>query len=187
MTRDQAVGLLVDVDIERLGADRRRRRIESWWYINEEDEEYDGLPDSLKEEIRSSDGPVDPMLMSYLPLLRLSVRESYVGALNAYIERRLGEIGLSGPVEGPVEVLRACECCRYCTLKNESYDVCPVCFWEDVGAVDLDRVSGPNHMTLREARMNFETIGAITQGALAFVMPDGKCRYARAEGGSVSL
>ena len=56
-----------------------------------------------------------------------------------------------------------CPCCDYVTLSQRGhYDICPVCFWEDDGG-DIDRAdahSGPNHMTLREGRDNFERFGA---------------------------
>ncbi|MEM7625562.1 MAG: CPCC family cysteine-rich protein [Planctomycetota bacterium] len=56
-----------------------------------------------------------------------------------------------------------CPCCDYVTLEERGvYDICPVCFWEDEerDLDDLDRVSGPNHVTLREARQNFADCGA---------------------------
>ncbi len=58
-----------------------------------------------------------------------------------------------------------CPCCGYPMLSERvAFEICLLCWWEDDGLDDdeqgypgdLDRVSGPNHMTLREARMNFE-------------------------------
>ena len=59
--------------------------------------------------------------------------------------------------------LYQCPCCDYFTLSDRGeYDICPVCFWEDSGwDVDSpDQYSGPNHMTLREGRRNFQYFGA---------------------------
>lgn len=67
-----------------------------------------------------------------------------------------------------------CPCCDYFSLSRRGhYDICRVCFWEDSGQ-DLDRLdeySGPNHMTLREARRNFLVLGACDQHALQHVLP----------------
>lgn len=55
--------------------------------------------------------------------------------------------------------LYTCPCCGYPMLsERESYEICLLCWWEDEFEDDphLDRVSGPNHITLREGRANFE-------------------------------
>ena len=57
-----------------------------------------------------------------------------------------------------------CPCCGYPMLSSRGdFEICLLCWWEDDGLDDeqgypgdLDRESGPNHMTLREARRNFE-------------------------------
>ena len=56
-----------------------------------------------------------------------------------------------------------CPCCDYFSLDRlAEYDICRVCYWEDDGndLNSLDAHSGPNHMTLREARTNFREFGA---------------------------
>lgn len=67
-----------------------------------------------------------------------------------------------------------CPCCDYFSLSRRGeYDICRVCFWEDSGQ-DLDRLgehSGPNHMTLREARGNFSEFGACDRKMLKNVVP----------------
>ena len=60
-----------------------------------------------------------------------------------------------------------CDCCGYRTLLNRSYcEICPVCGWEDDSILgrprELDEHSGPNHISLREARANFARFGAST-------------------------
>ena len=70
-----------------------------------------------------------------------------------------------------------CACCDYFTLYNPpgSYDICPVCFWEDDPIVDFDKQdkkSSSNHgLTLKEARVNFIKIGACNQEMLEHVTP----------------
>ena len=58
----------------------------------------------------------------------------------------------------------ACPCCGFLTLEEEppgTYDICPVCFWED----DLVQFNNPGHgggankVSLFEARQNFARMG----------------------------
>ena len=65
-----------------------------------------------------------------------------------------------------------CPCCDYYSLaERNAYRICPVCYWEDDGQDmdELDRVSGPNHITLREGRRNFREIGACDPSAASLV------------------
>lgn len=68
-----------------------------------------------------------------------------------------------------------CPCCDYYTLPSRgSYSICAVCYWEDDGQ-DMDRldeVSGPNHITLRQARANFTAMGACDQAAVSLVISE---------------
>jgi pantoate--beta-alanine ligase len=59
-----------------------------------------------------------------------------------------------------------CPCCGYKTLTevaSGTYDICPVCFWEDdpVQLDDPDFAGGANRPSLREAQRIFDRIGAI--------------------------
>ena len=60
--------------------------------------------------------------------------------------------------------LMACPCCGYYTLAaRASYEICPVCWWEDDGQ-DNDQANeawgGPNSdLSLAQARINFLTSG----------------------------
>ncbi|MDF1836912.1 MAG: CPCC family cysteine-rich protein [Planctomycetota bacterium] len=65
-----------------------------------------------------------------------------------------------------------CPCCDYYSLaRRGAHDICPVCYWEDDGTnLDgLNQVSSANHITLFEARQNFNTFGASDQAALSLV------------------
>ncbi|QSR20015.1 hypothetical protein CA833_22995 [Novosphingobium sp. KA1] len=58
-----------------------------------------------------------------------------------------------------------CPCCRFATLSERgSYEICPVCFWEDDGQDDHNAElvrGGPNgSLSLLQARVNFAECGA---------------------------
>lgn len=63
------------------------------------------------------------------------------------------------------EELFACPCCGHRTLGEEppgTFEICPVCFWEDdnVQFTDPDSRGGANRVSLNEAKQNFEQFGA---------------------------
>jgi hypothetical protein len=60
-----------------------------------------------------------------------------------------------------------CPCCGYFTLDERGgHDICSVCWWQDddfgeeYGQPVADRPLGPNHVQLREARLNYQHFGA---------------------------
>ena len=58
-----------------------------------------------------------------------------------------------------------CPCCGYKTLREEppgTYDICPVCRWEDdpIQFADPSYRGGANSESLTEARENFRSFGA---------------------------
>lgn len=87
--------------------------------------------------------------------------------------RRVAEFSRTGGA------LQQCPACEYLSLsKRGDYDICPVCSWEDSGldVDDLDRVSGPNGITLRQGRENFRLLGACDSRSVASVLTE-KERY----------
>lgn len=59
----------------------------------------------------------------------------------------------------------ACRCCGFKTLDERpvgTYEICPVCFWEDdnVQTEDPDFEGGANEPSLRQAQRNFIVFGA---------------------------
>jgi hypothetical protein len=69
-----------------------------------------------------------------------------------------------------------CPCCRYSTLHERGgCENCPVCFWEDDGQDDHDADvvrGGPNrYLSLTEARLNYQRIGAADPQNLPHVRP----------------
>ena len=98
----------------------------------------------------------------------------------------------------------ACPCCGCVTLDERgTYDICPVCFWEDEAyliiadgeikgvRVDnevsdedlLDVPSGANHgLTLREGRENYRSFGACEISMKKHVRKPRKCELPKQEG-----
>ncbi|MFE4847266.1 CPCC family cysteine-rich protein [Streptomyces sp. NPDC056690] len=67
-----------------------------------------------------------------------------------------------------------CPCCRFITLAERgAFEICDVCYWEDDGQDEHDADEfrgGPNHdLSLRQARQNFESIGACNEHCAQFV------------------
>lgn len=64
-----------------------------------------------------------------------------------------------------------CPVCGHLTLSEPagsgSYDICPVCFWEDdpVQFSRPDQAGGANRVSLNEARSNYIKIGASDERA----------------------
>jgi hypothetical protein len=59
----------------------------------------------------------------------------------------------------------ACPCCKFLTVDEEppgTFQVCPVCFWEDDFAQfhDPSFAGGANSMSLKEAQENFQSFKA---------------------------
>jgi hypothetical protein len=67
-----------------------------------------------------------------------------------------------------------CPCCGYGTLSEQppgTYEICPICFWEDDGVQfhDPDYEGGANKPSLRQAQKNFAAFGACDRAALPHV------------------
>lgn len=57
-----------------------------------------------------------------------------------------------------------CPCCGYYVYENEDdafCNICEICFWQfdDVAHDHPDIIIGPNHVSLNEARLNFQKYG----------------------------
>jgi hypothetical protein len=179
MWRDQAIAILVGRDIGNMTLAERDVLLGSWWHIDEQDPAFALLPASLQQTLLRTDWPVDPGNQEFDALLRIAIRASYRGVLNAYLTSQIAALGHAEAVFGEAEVMQRCPCCGYHSLfERNAYEICGVCFWEDDGTSELDAISGPNHMTLSEARENCSAYGAMALAFCTKVLPDGRERYA---------
>lgn len=71
-----------------------------------------------------------------------------------------------------------CPCCGFYTLEQPygSYDICPVCFWEDdfIQLEDETYEGGANTVSLLQARKNFKKFGACEWEMKKYVRPPRK-------------
>lgn len=91
--------------------------------------------------------------------------QQYKGIINKYFEEKLFQyLNKKLLVIGEIEPLIECRCCSYKTIeKRGNYDICKVCNWEDDGLNEIDKYSGVNRSTLREAKINFIKSGVTSK------------------------
>jgi len=74
----------------------------------------------------------------------------------------------------------ACPCCGFMTMGEApgagTYDICPVCFWEDdpVQFEDPDFGGGANKESLRQSQQNFILFGACSNDMIKHVRKPNK-------------
>lgn len=110
---------------------------------------------------------------AFMPIFRMYLVDSFVRVRNEYLEKRLASFGLDAKVVGELEPAGQCPCCKYYSIEpgmDGFCEICTVCFWENGG-------DGPNRMKLEDAQENFNSLGAMEQGALKFIDPEGKMKY----------
>jgi hypothetical protein len=67
-----------------------------------------------------------------------------------------------------------CPCCGLLTLEkkpHDTFEICPVCFWEDdnVQFDDPDYEGGANELSLNQSKANFRRFGAVDKESLKYV------------------
>lgn len=70
--------------------------------------------------------------------------------------------------------LYTCPCCNFNTLPIQppnSFEICPVCFWEDDGLqyANKSMEEGANPVSLEQAQANYKKWGAIEESVKNFV------------------
>ncbi len=156
--RKDAIELICKEELNSLILSDRESILLNWWYIDENDPEFHQLSCQLQQKIREFEIPDDPDNREYDELILIALKSHYVGVRNDYLKNIMRNKGLGVfKINGMPEILEVCPCCGYRTLETQSnFEVCPICHWEDNGITELDKYSGPNHMTLREAKEKFK-------------------------------
>lgn len=158
MDRNESILIITENKIKNLSREKREELILNWWGIDNEDLEFKLLSKTLQQELSKSDEPLDDVMeKKYNPLLRIAIKDEFLGVRNEYLSEIVSKILCRKViVEGKIESLKECPCCKYKTLTERGqYEICPVCFWEDDGSNEPTRYSSPNHMTLNEGRERF--------------------------------
>ncbi len=95
---------------------------------------------------------------------------------NSFLQNKLTFLGcINANILGEPEKAGICPCCQYYSIDfgdEGLWDICPVCCWENGG-------DGPNHISLKEAQVNFESIGAMDKSSLKYVDSEGHLKYER--------
>lgn len=179
MKREEAINKISKLKIKQLTNDERASYLISWWNINEDDDEYDSLPDSLKNEMIKNEKYENPEDKKYDPLIIKALIYEFRGVRNEYIERELNQlVNQKIEVKGIIENFDKCPCCGYRTLEERGkWEICEVCYWEDDGIEYLDVVSGPNRITLRNARKNFNKFGACEKELIQYTEKEPDLKY----------
>jgi hypothetical protein len=158
ISRADAIHKLSKKTLDSLDTAARESQLLNWWGIDESDEEFSSLSKEMQHLLLSNDEPPsDAQNALYDELILIALSSTYKGVTNSYISNSMIKMGLGEyDVYGLIESLEACPCCGYRTLLSRAnYEICDLCKWEDNGVADSDQYSGPNHMTLGEAKKIF--------------------------------
>lgn len=100
---------------------------------------------------------------------------------NSYLEKLISDrFNENVTVDGKQPHLNKCPCCDYKTLKERGhYEICPVCYWEDDGAELDEDYSGPNHITLREGKRNFQEYGTSDKRSAETIDEERMLKYSK--------
>ncbi len=180
MTREEAMLYLAELERRSLTAERGKALLSDWWGMDADDEDFHALPESLRQEIETTDEPAgDSLDERYVPLLLIALRSEFFGVTNSYLDTRISAAeGSRVRIEGKAEPMERCPCCFHRALpEREKRDICPVCFWEDDGSYDPRRHSKCNEMSLGEARAGVAKFGVVDARFRDAVAKDARERY----------
>ncbi|KAF2078770.1 CPCC family cysteine-rich protein [Flavobacterium sharifuzzamanii] len=186
MNREEAKKVIAVYEMQNLSSDEKLEILEcNYWFFGDKEGiteaiEEGSYPEISEDLIEIIDKTPDPFLNAESEGL---VVDYLVNGLkyvtNLYLQTKLKSINpnFKDKIFGEVERAGLCPCCEYYSIdygEDGLWDICPVCFWENGG-------EGPNHMTLEQAKFNFEKFGAINKDSLGFVDKNGAKKYCRKE------
>ena len=67
-----------------------------------------------------------------------------------------------------------CMCCAHLSIEEYgTFEICPVCFWDDdnLQKKDPDRAGGTNALSLNQSRENYRIFGAVKEKFIKKVRP----------------
>jgi hypothetical protein len=182
MNRKEAKKVIAVYEMQNLSSDEKLEILEcNYWFFGDKEGIIEAVEEGSYPEI--SENLIEIIDKSPDPLLNAETEDLVVDylvnglkyATNLYLETKLKSVNANFKDEiiGEVEIAGVCPCCEYYSIdygEEGLWDICPVCFWENGG-------EGPNHMTLEEAKLNFEKLGAVNANSLDFVDKQGKIKY----------
>ncbi|MEM7244020.1 MAG: CPCC family cysteine-rich protein [Acidobacteriota bacterium] len=180
MERAEATRILEEALLKTLTPEERGERLASLWSECSDEHWFDDedpavYTDDIRADMLANESPQHPGHPRYDPVLRDLLQGSFRGVVNAYLLRELSRLGVEAEsIIGEPERMVACPCCRYLTIPpgDDGFcAICMACFWQDS--------PGGNHVSLRQARENFEKHGAMEPRFLGSVDPDAREKYAR--------
>lgn len=174
---------LAEKQLDYIDDENRRTILSEYWIFDNDNQISESIESGycpeidvdLRRLICATDSPPPVLPEGVKPLLLDWLIFKLEKTLNSYIANKLSEFGIDCDIEGEIEPAGLCPCCEYFSIdagEDGMYDICPVCLWENGG-------DGPNHMSLKEAQLNFFHIGAKNQRSLEFVNPDGPLMFAK--------
>lgn len=169
--RKKAIRILAEYESKNVFTrDREAMIFDIWHSLDKNEKDFQNLSQELKNDILNRENPDFKCTKKYDELVILYIIETYKGVKNEFIANKLEQyVKTEIIIEGKVEALKKCPCCSYKTLEERGqYFICPVCFWEDDGNNDPEKVSSCNQLTLKEARLNFEKDEVITEKSEKF-------------------
>lgn len=128
-------------------------------------ERYDIILDILDEvPVDAADEKYDAEIINFIKFQLLNVTNEYLREILLKIQH------VHFAIEGEPMLYEVCACCGYRTIREKGqYDICLNCFWEDDGTAEDDKVSAVNHMSLKDARNNYQQFGACSEEFIKYV------------------
>lgn len=184
MNREEAKKIIAVYEMQNLSSDEKLEILKcNYWFFEDKEGIIEAIKDGSYPQISENlieiiDKTPDPLLNAESEVLVVNYLVNGLKYLtNLYLQTKLKSINpnFKDEIVGELERAGLCPCCEYYSIgygEAGLWDICSVCFWENGG-------DGPNHMTLEEAKLNFEKFGAIDERSLKYIDKEGIKKYAK--------